>query len=169
MKSELLKRIISSIVLIAIFLFCFFINNYAFLFIIIISCLICLYEWIGIVKKAKIKNKISEKLSYFLSFLYLIVAGNIIFETYLANKILFLTLLSVCIFSDIGGYVVGKTFGGKKLTKISPNKTISGAIGSFLFSLIPFVYYIIFYIKSDLNIKLIFIPLLFSFICQLGD
>ena len=45
--------------------------------------------------------------------------------------------LLVCIFSDIGGYTVGKSIGGKKLTKISPNKTISGSIGSFLFSLFP--------------------------------
>ena len=41
----------------------------------------------------------------------------------------FLLILIICIFSDIGGYVVGKTIGGKKLTKISPNKTISGSIG----------------------------------------
>ena len=35
-----------------------------------------------------------------------------------------------CISSDIGGYIFGKVFKGPKLTKISPNKTISGAIGS---------------------------------------
>ena len=36
--------------------------------------------------------------------------------------------------SDIGG-LFWKIFKGKKLTKISPNKTISGSIGSFIFSL----------------------------------
>tara|TARA_B110001450_G_scaffold34543_1_gene29973 strand:- start:2280 stop:2414 length:135 start_codon:yes stop_codon:yes gene_type:complete len=43
--------------------------------------------------------------------------------------------------SDIGGLIIGKTFKGAKLTKISPNKTMSGAIGSFIFSLslIPFL------------------------------
>ena len=53
------------------------------------------------------------------------------------GEITILFILLVCIFSDIGGYVVGKSIGGKKLTKISPNKTISGSIGSFLFALFP--------------------------------
>ena len=169
MTSELLKRLISSIALTVIFLFCFFVNNYAFLFILFIAFLICWIEWISIIIKTNFKNRIFNKLSYFLSILYLFVAGNIMFEAYLSNKILFLALLSTCIFSDIGGYIIGKTFAGKKLTKISPNKTISGSIGSFLFSIVPFIFYVIFYINADLNAKLIFLPILFSFICQLGD
>tara|TARA_B100001123_G_C15073111_1_gene932414 strand:- start:225 stop:638 length:414 start_codon:yes stop_codon:yes gene_type:complete len=42
----------------------------------------------------------------------------------------------ICIFTDIGGYLFGKTFKGPKLTKISPNKTYSGVIGGYLFSII---------------------------------
>ena len=42
-------------------------------------------------------------------------------------------ILTIC--SDVGGYVFGKIFKWKKLTKISPNKTMSGAIGSFIFSI----------------------------------
>ena len=45
-------------------------------------------------------------------------------------------VIILCIFSDVGGYVFGKIFKGKKLTKISPNKTFSGVFGSFLFSLL---------------------------------
>ena len=52
---------------------------------------------------------------------------------------LIIFVLSICIFSDIGGYIFGKSIGGKKLTKISPNKTISGSVGSFIFSLVPIV------------------------------
>jgi phosphatidate cytidylyltransferase len=51
--------------------------------------------------------------------------------------------------SDIGGYIVGKIVGGKKLTKISPNKTISGTIGSFVFSLISILLF-----KNFLSINL---------------
>ena len=69
---------------------------------------------------------------------------KIIFFTYSAfnfSKIEedMLYVLLVCIFSDIGGYVIGKSIGGKKLTKLSPNKTLSGTLGSFVFSLAPFM------------------------------
>ena len=37
--------------------------------------------------------------------------------------------------TDTGGFVFGKMFGRHKMCpKISPNKTIEGAIGGFLFS-----------------------------------
>ena len=169
MKSETLKRTISSILLIGILLFCYFIHNYVFLSVIFIACLICWVEWIGIVKKINIKNKFLEKLSSIISFLYLSLAGILMYGGYQGDKGLFLTLLFICIFSDIGGYVVGKNIGGRKLTKISPNKTISGSVGSFLFSLLPFLYYVTYYINSDISVKLIFLPILFSLICQLGD
>ena len=70
--------------------------------------------------------------------------------------------------SDIGGLVFGKIFKGKKLTKISPNKTISGSIGSFIFSmlLVPFFY------KGlvDQNLlSLLLITIIISLTSQLGD
>tara|TARA_X000000950_G_C13463682_1_gene476953 strand:- start:103 stop:483 length:381 start_codon:yes stop_codon:yes gene_type:complete len=79
----------------------------------------------------------------------------------------------ICVFSDIGGYVFGKIFGGKKLTKISPNKTISGSIGSFILSYIGF-FLIYFYFNDLLFVRLrfetlFFIPFIISSICQLGD
>jgi phosphatidate cytidylyltransferase len=70
--------------------------------------------------------------------------------------------------SDIGGLVFGKIFKGKKLTKISPNKTISGSIGSLIFSmlLILFSYENIF--NKNL-ISLFAITIFISIISQLGD
>jgi phosphatidate cytidylyltransferase len=60
---------------------------------------------------------------------------------YLRNEmfgdyIYFIIIVMICIFTDIGGYVFGKTFKGPKLTKISPNKTYSGVIGGYLCSII---------------------------------
>ena len=74
----------------------------------------------------------------------------------------------VAILSDVGGFVCGKIFKGKKLTKISPNKTISGSIGSFIFSilLIPFFYKD--QIDLDLTIILL-ITIIISLTSQLGD
>ena len=81
-----------------------------------------------------------------------------------------LYLFSICIFSDVGGLFFGKIFKGKKLTKISPNKTISGSIGSFILSIIlaPFFYY---FFQEDFNslFNLTTLAIIVSFSCQLGD
>ena len=55
----------------------------------------------------------------------------------LSGPVFLFYVLLICICSDIGGYIIGKKVGGKKLTKISPNKTISGSIGSYCFSILP--------------------------------
>ena len=67
----------------------------------------------------------------------------------------------------------GKIFGGRKLTKISPKKTVSGSIGSFILSYIGF-FLIFFYFNDLLSVKLrievlFIIPIFISLICQLGD
>ena len=82
----------------------------------------------------------------------------------------FIFVLAVCIFSDVGGYIVGKTIKGPKLTKISPNKTISGSIGSVLFSFIPLI--ILNYFLPDkflLSKSYIIFCFEITIICQLGD
>ena len=77
-------------------------------------------------------------------------------------------VISICILSDLGGYVFGKTFKGKKLTKISPNKTYSGMVGSFIMSVIFGVIYS--YSISFIDFKtIIFLTIIISFICQTGD
>tara|TARA_B100001057_G_scaffold306524_1_gene306657 strand:- start:530 stop:958 length:429 start_codon:yes stop_codon:yes gene_type:complete len=88
-------------------------------------------------------------------------------QTY--NKLNLLFLLLICICSDVGGFIFGKTFKGKKLTKISPNKTISGSLGSFILPLIlvPIFFYL-FLEKFDF-FQLLTLTILVSLICQLGD
>ena len=83
-------------------------------------------------------------------------------------KMYFLYSVLVAVMSDIGGLVFGKIFKGKKLTKISPNKTISGSIGSLIFSmlLIPFSFENLF----NENLLIIFIiTIVISVTSQLGD
>lgn len=86
------------------------------------------------------------------------------------GPIFFLLVISVCFFSDIGGYFVGKLIGGKKLSKISPNKTISGTIGSFIFSAIPLLVIVQFdYTDLELSFITITLIILISFVNQMGD
>ena len=68
---------------------------------------------------------------------------------------------------DIGGYVVGKIFKGPKLIKISPNKTVSGSIGSIIFTII-IISGLIFYFNKNLNIEIIIIHFNIR-PCQIGD
>jgi phosphatidate cytidylyltransferase len=89
---------------------------------------------------------------------------------YSLGPVFILYVLLICIFSDIGGYVVGKTIGGKKLTKISPKKTISGSIGSFCFSLAPpFLFYIFGQSEYFYSFNNFLLCLQISLVCQLGD
>ena len=89
---------------------------------------------------------------------------------------LLLWIIILTIFSDIGGYIFGKTFKGKKISKISPNKTISGIIGSFIFAVLS-VFFISFIISLMsglennffLKPKYFILALLFSFAAQIGD
>ena len=82
----------------------------------------------------------------------------------------FFYLICICFFTDIGGYIFGKTIGGKKLTKISPNKTISGTIGSFIFSTIPLIIFSnLGYLDLKMNISNIVFIFSVSLISQLGD
>ena len=168
-SKELKKRIITSIILIAIVINCLFINNYLWLSLLTVVSFICWLEFINLIKKIW-KKRIKIIFPTILSFLFLFLfinAGYKIRLQYGAEEILF--ILAICVFSDVGGYIVGKNIGGKKLTKISPNKTVSGSIGSFLFSLFPIVIFIFFSIEVITQDRIIIFCLLLSLSCQLGD
>ncbi len=172
MKSELLKRTISSFFLISLIFLSALINDYIFLSILFIIIIFSWIEWIRIIEKINFK-KIYRIINIVFFLIYLFMAFIICFNVFLIDKYFFLTILMICIFSDVGGYVFGKTFGGKKLTKISPNKTVSGSIGSFIFSYIGFfIIYIYFnnllFVRLEIE-ALFFIPFFVSSICQLGD
>ena len=172
MKSELFKRSVSSIFLLILIFVSTLINDYIFLSILFIVLIFSWIEWIKIIEKIKFK-KIYRIIHIILFLIYLLMTFIICFNVFVIDKYFFLTILMICVFSDVGGYLFGKTFGGKKLTKISPNKTISGSIGSFILSYIGFfVIYLYFgdllFVRLQIE-ALVFIPFFISLICQLGD
>ena len=162
-------RIITSLVL---FILLFFMYKYNYILIIslIIISLITWIEFNGIFYKL-FKNNIIKFLLKLLSLFYLSFVSYIICLTAINDNIpdiWILYPLLISISSDMGGLFFGKTFKGKKLTKISPNKTISGSIGSFIFSLslIPF------FLNQLLEYSLLTITLItifISLVSQLGD
>ena len=172
MKSELVKRSISSLFLMSLIFLSVLINDYIFLSILFIVVILSWIEWIKVIEKIRFK-KLYRIIHIILFLIYLLMAFIVCFNVFVIDKYFFLTILMICVFSDVGGYVFGKTFGGKKLTKINPNKTISGSIGSFILSYIGFfVIYLYFgdllFVRLQIE-ALVFIPFFISLICQLGD
>ena len=82
------------------------------------------------------------------------------------NKLYFIFFLAICVATDIGGYLFGNLFKGKKLTKISPNKTYSGLIGSYVLSSLVFFY---FYYQFKFHYSLLIFTFLISTVSQIGD
>ena len=174
MSIELKKRILTSILLLSLLITMYF---YSFIMIsaLIIMAIIIWIEFYALISKIIRRNKSKDIFFRFmfkamsLLYLFLFVYFVFVIESYYTSlKLYLLYSVLVSILSDIGGLLFGKTFKGKKLTKISPNKTISGSIGSFLLSLllIPIFYEkLIFY---DL-LTLTMITIVISFISQLGD
>ncbi len=169
--NNLQKRIFTSFILSAVLLICIFLNKHSFFILVIMASVISFFELNNLVNKIWKKNKLLKNSINIICFLYLFFFTYSAYELYNIKLNLIIFTILVCIFSDIGGYIIGKSIGGKKLTKISPNKTISGSIGSFTFSLIPII---IFYLKYSFskNTDLIFLVifcLFTSLTCQLGD
>ncbi len=187
MSSELAKRIFTSVILLIVtFSFLIYANEDYFLGLIIIVGILCYYEWIitndllldkfrkgfePYITEIFNKNFLKFLSIYLFGFIYflLILPLSAFYFRVEVSLNFFLLILIICIFSDIGGYVFGKTIGGKKLTKISPNKTISGSIGSFI---LPVVFICLINIKIyffELNLSNILFILFVSLISQLGD
>ena len=83
-------------------------------------------------------------------------------------KILVFILLFGCVASDIGGFICGKILKGPRITKISPNKTYSGAIGSIVFTYST-ISILIYLININHSYKIFIISLVTSVTCQIGD
>ena len=174
MSIELKKRIFTSIILLSLLVLMFFYSYILFISLILIS-IVTWIEFYGLISKIFIKKRLIDRLfklifkSTFL--LYLFIFSFMIFKIKFKNdgsELFIIYSLLVCITSDIGGLLFGKIFKGPKLTKISPNKTISGAIGSFVFSIILIPIFINNLINLSLE-KFILITFFISISSQIGD
>jgi len=161
MNQEITKRILSSIIIIVIAFFFITKGSFFYIFFLSICFFITSFEWY---KMTKNKNYFLLGLVFLiLSFLSAFLLRNIFLKD-------FILVILICISTDIGGFVFGKIFKGPKLTKISPNKTYSGMIGSFFLSIISALYYTSYYglIYWTDNVLLITV-ILISFVSQIGD
>ena len=170
MSLELKKRIVTSILLLFLL---YLMINYSYILIIslIIISVVTWMEFNSLIYKVFKKNLIIKFLFKLLSLIYLssLVFLILYIETEQTHlKICLIYSILVSIVTDIGGLLIGRTIKGKKLTKISPKKTISGSIGSFLFSLVLVPIFYNELLEYNL-LYLIIITLLISLTSQVGD
>ena len=167
-NKELQKRILSSIILMPVSFFFIIQGSFSFIFFLSLIFLVTSFEWFKMTKD----NDLIKIFGLF--FLFFSFFSTIYIRQYIGLNF-FLFVITVCIFTDIGGYIFGKTFKGPRLTKVSPKKTYSGVIGSFLISLLFGLIYIKYLgqkSKVILEIDPLFIILLILFISlvsQVGD
>ena len=168
--TNLQKRILTSITIFPLSIFFDFEGGYLLLSFLLAIFFVANYELFSVFKK-----------SSNILFLDLVLILALFSIYYLAENslllILWVIILVIC--SDIGGYVFGKIFKWKKLTKISPKKTVSGVLGSFIFSLLSvFIIQLIIEIlypsthslKDNFLIpEFFFLAIVFSLVAQIGD
>ena len=165
---NLKKRILTSILLLILLLL---ILKFDFILVysLILISTICIIEFLNLTKKIN-SNIIIFIITNLIFALYIFVFCLLFF--YFSNfthlRIITFSLLLCCVSSDIGGFIFGKILKGPKLTKISPNKTLSGAIGSLVSSGV-FFSILIFFFTNNLSLIIFCIGIFTSMACQLGD
>ena len=170
MNSELKKRILSSIVLIPFSFFLILKGSIYFNIFLLVCFLISCYEW-NLMSK-KIYYKLFGTLFLLFSFFSAYTLRNL--DPNPLGVFVFLFVIIICISTDIGGYFFGNLLKGPKLTKISPKKTYSGTIGSFLLSILVIFLFFSFLKKNynlDINFSysVFFAVISLSFVSQIGD
>ena len=155
------KRILTSLIALPLSIFFVVKGGYFLAFFLIFILFAGMHELFSVFKKIKSILLLSSILILSLFSIY-----------YLSERadLLLYFVIGVTISSDIGGYVFGKIFKWKKLTKISPKKTISGVFGSYFFSIIfLFIWSEFYFSASQVNIKTFLITIIFSTVSQIGD
>jgi phosphatidate cytidylyltransferase len=165
---NLKKRIYTSILLFILFFLIISFNS-ILAYSLIVFGVFSFIEFTNLIKRT-VKNNFYMFALNLLYAIYIFIFCLIffIFSNFLQLKIILFVLLIGCIFSDIGGYVFGNIFKGPKLTKISPNKTISGALGSLIFTSLA-LSVSIFYFTKSFSFLILVIAILTSIGCQIGD
>ena len=170
MNRELANRIITSLILFPILIYTLY---YSGLHLIVFLNLIYFLSFYEIIKNTKniLFIFFSNIVLIFALYSFFNLRGDTDYSLIIIYWILFTTFLS-----DIGGYIFGRIFKGKKLTKISPNKTYSGSIGSFFlsFTTIPVLNLLQdFFLNENLinfyQLKYFLLTFFISLVCQSGD
>ena len=167
-SNNLKSRLITSLILLTI-LFLIYNFNFILVYSLIVLGVMSILEFCKLSKNI-FSNQLRKFFinTIFIIYILIFCLMFFFFSNIQGLKIILYILLLGCIASDIGGYVFGKIFKGPKLTKISPNKTYAGSLGSIIFTLIV-VILLFYYSIQYLSYKVVIISLVTTIFCQLGD
>jgi len=144
--SNLILRLCSIIIILPIFIYLVYLNNFFFNFFLIALYFICFFELKFLIKKKLTNFFLLQILIIIFLFSFLKLRGDTFYDF-----VYLFWIMSIVWLADIGGYVFGKIFGGAKLCKWSPNKTISGFLGSIIFSQFSIIILIIYIPNFDIR------------------
>ena len=167
-NKNLKKRIFTSITLLILTLLIIK-YNVALVYVLLVFGVVSLLEFVSLINKIKL-NKFYSLISsiFFTVYLFLFCSIFFLLSNFLQLKIIIFILLFGCVASDIGGFIFGKIFKGPKLTRISPNKTIAGSLGSIILTIIALSCAIYFFTNS-FSYVVVIIAIITSIACQIGD
>jgi phosphatidate cytidylyltransferase len=165
-KNELTKRVVSSLILMPIVFFAIIEGSILFNLFIFICLIITAYEWLQMAKL---------NIQKILGILFIIISFYTIYKIrndFNLDYFHILLIAIICVSTDTGGYIFGKLLRGPKLTKLSPNKTYAGVIGSFLLSIIITILFFELTLKIHnfrFNEETFVFVLAVSLVSQIGD
>ena len=157
--NNLLKRILSSIILLPFIFYLLFKGSYILILFIFILFFVACYEW------HSISNNIFLKI---FGYIFLILSFYSFYQISLDKTFVFFVII-ICVATDVGGYFFGRILKGPKLTKISPKKTYNGVIGGYFLSLVSFFIIINFSDYFNASIKYFLLIFIISTVSQIGD
>ncbi len=162
--SNFILRFFSSIILAPLFIYFIYANNFFFIFLLMVILTLAIFELKFLIKKNVIFFFFLLFIIFFFIYAFFELRGDKTINFYYLLWLIILVWLT-----DIGGYLIGKFFGGKKLCKWSPNKTYSGLIGSIFFSQMSIFIVNIFFYLIPYSIFILLIQLSFCIISIFGD
>jgi len=166
MNKEILKRILSSLVLLPLIIFIVVKGSFFFNFFLILCFFISIIEWHKMTKNKKYN---------FIGIFFIILSFYTTYEirySFDNHFFVFLLIILICVSTDIGGFLFGKLLKGPKLTRISPNKTYSGMIGSFILPVILIYLFsenLNFMFNYKFNLQIFIFTIFVSAVSQMGD
>ena len=168
MTVNLKKRFLTSISLLLL-IFLFLSSDFVLIYSLIVLGVLSIIEFLNLTKKI-FDNRLYLFLTNFSFIFYIFIFCFlfVFFSNFIQLKIILILLIFICAASDIGGFIFGKIFKGPKLTKISPNKTISGSLGSLFLSIVV-MFIFGYFLTKNINFNLILVAVITSVFCQLGD